>query len=155
MAFCMFELFISSNADAVYFSVEPEVTIDGDREQYVAKGSDIRLICRYDAFPPVSEVQWIKNGTAISGNTSRLISDSRVTISSFSKSQIQLTITAASLKDGGNYTCKVTNILNSTQDTTLITIVGILVKRMCIYIYIFFSFLIIGSELKNRQGEIC
>ncbi|CAH3163872.1 unnamed protein product, partial [Pocillopora meandrina] len=117
-------------AIVVVIAVEPEVTIDGDHEQYVAKGSDIRLICRHDAFPPVSEVQWIKNGTAISGNTSRLISDSRVTISSFSKSQIQLTITAASLKDGGNYTCRVMNILNSTQDTTLITIVGILVKRI-------------------------
>ncbi|RMX58472.1 hypothetical protein pdam_00022152, partial [Pocillopora damicornis] len=79
---------VLSNADAVYFSVEPEVTIDGDHEQYVAQGSDIRLICRYDAFPPVSEVQWIKNGTAISGNTSRLISDSRVTISSFNKPEI-------------------------------------------------------------------
>ena len=119
-----FELFISSNTDAIYFSVEPEVTIDGDQEQYLAKGSNIWLICRYEASPPVSEVQWIKEGTAIAGNTSVQINDSRVTIPSFNASQIQLLITAASLKDGGNYICKVTNILNSTQDTTMIIIKG-------------------------------
>ena len=118
-----FELFISSITDAIYFSVEPEVTIDGDQDKYMAKGSNIRLICRYEASPPVSEVQWIK-GTVIARNTSMLINDSRVTIPSFNESQIQLSITAASLKDGGNYTCKVTNILNSTQDMTMIIIEG-------------------------------
>ena len=118
-----FELFISSNTDAIYFSVEPEVTIDGDQDKYMAKGSNIRLICRYEASPPVSEVHWIK-GTVIARNTSMLINDSRVTIPSFNESQIQLSITAASLKDGGNYTCKVTNILNSTQDMTMIIIEG-------------------------------
>ena len=118
-----FELFISSTTDAIYFSVEPEVTIDGDQDKYMAKGSNIRLICRYEASPPVSEVQWIK-GTVIARNTSMLINDSRVTIPSFNESQIQLSITAASLKDGGNYTCKVTNILNSTQDMTVIIIEG-------------------------------
>ena len=89
----------------------------------MAKGSNIRLICRYEASPPVSEVQWIK-GTVIARNTSMLINDSRVTIPSFNESQIQLSITAASLKDGGNYTCKVTNILDSTRDTTMIIIKG-------------------------------
>ena len=118
-----FELFISSNTDAIYFSVEPEVTIDGDQDKYMAKGSNIRLICRYEASPPVSEVQWIK-GTVIARNTSMLNNDSRVTIPSFNESQIQLSITAASLKDGGNYTCKITNILNSTQDMTMIIIEG-------------------------------
>ena len=126
----MFEIFVSSNADAIYFLVEseePGVTIDGDQEQYVAKGSNIRLICRYDASPPVSEVQWIKDGTVITGNTSKLINDSRVTIPSFNENQIQLTITAASLKDGGNYTCRVTNILNYFKNILnffLITIKG-------------------------------
>ena len=119
-----FELFIISNTDPIYFSVEPEVTIDGDQDKYMAKGSNIRLICRYEASPPVSEVQWIKEGTEIAGNTSVLINDSRVTIPSFNESQIQLSITAASLKDGGNYTCKITNILNSTQDMTMIIIEG-------------------------------
>ena len=119
-----FELFISSNTDAIYFSVEPEVTIDGDQEQHVAKGSNIRLICRYEAPPPVSKVQWIKDGTVIAGNASKMMNDSRVTIPSFNESQIQLSISAASLKDGGNYTCSVTNILNSTQYTTLIIIAG-------------------------------
>ena len=89
----------------------------------MAKGSNIRLICRYEASPPVSEVQWIK-GTVIARNTSMLINDSRVTIPSFNESQIQLSITAASLKDGRNYTCKVTNILGSTRDTTMIIIKG-------------------------------
>ena len=119
-----FELFINSNTDAIYFSVEPEVTIDGDQEQYLAKGSNIWLICRYEASPPVSEVQWIKEGTVIVRNTSVQINDSRVTIASFNESQIQLSITAASLRDGGNYTCKVTNILGSTRDTTMIIIKG-------------------------------
>ena len=119
-----FELFISSDTDAIYFSVEPEVTIDGDQEQYLAKGSNIWLICRYEASPPVSEVQWIKEGTVIVRNTSVQINDSRVTIPFFNESQIQLSITAASLKDGGNYTCKVTNILGSTRDTTMIIIKG-------------------------------
>ena len=119
-----FELFISSNIDAIYFSAKPEVTIDGDQEQYLAKGSNIWLICRYEASPPVSEVQWIKEGTVIVRNTSVQINDSRVTIPSFNESQIQLSITAASLKDGGNYTCKVTNILGSTRDTTMIIIKG-------------------------------
>ena len=119
-----FELFISSNTDAIYFSVEPEVTIDGDQEQHVAKGSNIRLICRYEAPPPVSKVQWIKDGTVIVGNASKMMNDSRVTIPSFNESQIQLSISAASLKDGGNYTCSVTNILNSTQYTALIIIAG-------------------------------
>ena len=90
----------------------------------MAKGSNIQLICRYEASPPVSEVQWIKEGTVIAGNTSVPINDSRVTIPSFNESQIQLSITAASLKDGGNYICKVTNNLNSTQDTTMIIIKG-------------------------------
>ena len=119
-----FELFISSNTDAIYFSVEPEVTIDGDQEQYLAKGSNIWLICRYEASPPVSEVQWIKEGTVIVRNTSVQINDSRVRIPFFNESQIQLSITAASLKDGRNYTCKVTNILGSTRDTTMIIIKG-------------------------------
>ena len=119
-----FELFISSNTDAIYFSVEPEVTIDGDQEQYLAKGSNIWLICRYEASPPVSEVQWIKEGTVIVRNTSVQINDSRVTIPFFNESQIQLSITAASLKDGRNYTCKLTNILGSTRDTTMIIIKG-------------------------------
>ena len=118
------ELFISSNTDAIYSSVEPEVTNDGDQEQYMAKGSNIRLICRYEASPPVSQVQWIKDRTVIAGNTSVLINDSRVKIPSLNESQIQLSITAASLKDGGNYTCKVTNILDSTRDTTMIIIKG-------------------------------
>ena len=119
-----FELFISSNTDAIYFSVEPEVTIDGDQEQYLAKGSNIWLICRYEGSPPVSEVQWIKEGTVIVRNTSVQINDSRVTIPFFNESQIQLSITAASLKDGRNYTCKVTNILGSTRDTTMTIIKG-------------------------------
>ena len=72
----------------------------------------------------MSEVQWIKDGTVIARNTSMLINDSRVKIPSFNASQIQLLITGASLKDGGNYTCRVTNILNSTQDKTLIIIEG-------------------------------
>ena len=71
-------------------------------------------------------MQWIKNGTVIATNTTVLINDSRVTIPHYNESEIQLSITAASLKDAGNYTCNVTNDVNSTSDTTSIVIQGVL-----------------------------
>ncbi|XP_022799388.1 hemicentin-1-like [Stylophora pistillata] len=101
---------------------EPEVSIDGNQKQYVAKGGNIRLICWYEASPPVSEVQWRKEGTVIVRNASKLINGSRVTIPSFNESQVQLSITEASLRDEGNYTCNASNIFSSTQDTIMIII---------------------------------
>ena len=74
----------------------------------------------------MSEVQWIKNGTVIVTNTTVQINDSRVNIPHYNGSQIQLSITTANLQDAGNYTCSVTNEVNSTSDTTSIVIQGVL-----------------------------
>ena len=117
-------LIFNSNSNSIFIAVKPEVTIDGDQEQFVVKGGNIQLTCRYNASPPVSEVQWIKNGTVIVTNTTVLINDLRVIIPRYNESQIQLSITAASLKDGGDYICNVTNDVDSTSDTTLIVIEG-------------------------------
>ena len=100
------------------------MTIDGGQKHYVPKGANIQLTCRYNASPPVSEVQWIKNRTVIVTNTTVLINDLRVIIPHYNESKIHLSITAASLKDGGNYICNVTNDVDSTSDTTLIVIEG-------------------------------
>ena len=74
----------------------------------------------------MSEVQWIQNGTVIATNTTVQINDSRVTIPHYNESEIQLSITSATLEDAGNYTCSVTNDVNSTSDTTSIVIQGVL-----------------------------
>ena len=100
------------------------MTIDGRQKHYVAKGGNIQLTCRYNASPPVSEVQWIKNRTVIVTNTTVQINDSRVNIPHYNESQAQLLITTATLNDGGNYICDVTNDVNSTSDTTLVAIGG-------------------------------
>ena len=72
----------------------------------------------------MSEVQWIKNGTVIVTNTTVQINDSRVNIPRYNESEIHLSITTVTLKDGGNYICNVTNDVDSTSDTTLIVIEG-------------------------------
>ena len=74
----------------------------------------------------MSQVQWIKNGTVIATNSTVLIIDSRVTIPYYNESQVQLSINASTLQDSGSYTCKVTNYVNSTSDTTSIIIEGVL-----------------------------
>ena len=112
-------------ANSVSIAVVPAVTIDGDATQYVAKGYDMQLICRYNASPPVSEVLWKKNGTVIARNASVEIDDSRITIQHYNESQIQLTISTTTSQDAGNYTCNVTNDMSSSSDTTVIAIEGV------------------------------
>lgn len=72
----------------------------------------------------MSKVQWIKNGTVMAVNTSVLISDARVTVSGYNTSQAVMSITAVTQEDSGNYTCRVTNHVDSTLATTVITIEG-------------------------------
>jgi len=103
----------------------PEVAIDGNPTQFVAKGNDMQLTCRYNASPPVSEVLWKKDGTVITRNASVQNNDSRITIAHYTASQIQLTINTTTSNDAGNYTCAVTNAVGNSSDTTVILIEGV------------------------------
>ena len=91
----------------------------------MAKGDNIKVICRHKALPPVAEVQWIKDGKVISTNSTKVINNSRLDILHFNESLIQLLISAAIVADGGNYTCNVTNMVNSSSDSTSIIVEGV------------------------------
>ena len=108
----------------IWISDEPEVTIDGDQEQFIAKGEKFTLICRYNASSPVSRVQWKKDGKVIAVNASKTNSGSRVTDIFYNESLSQLLIASASSQDSGNYICNVTNTVNGTTDSTSIVIQG-------------------------------
>ncbi|PFX14115.1 Down syndrome cell adhesion molecule-like [Stylophora pistillata] len=119
---CRYNGSIQTQLGSICISVKPEVVIVGDLERFIAKGDDVELTCRYNASPLVSKVQWIKNGTVMAVNTSVLISDARVTVSGYNTSQAVMSITAVTQEDSGNYTCRVTNHVDSTLATTVITI---------------------------------
>ena len=108
----------------IWISDEPEVTIDGDQEQFIAKGEKFTLICRYNASLPASRVQWKKDGKVIAVNASKTNSGSRVTDIFYNESLSQLLIASASSQDSGNYICNVTNTVNGTTDSTWIFIQG-------------------------------
>lgn len=100
------------------------MAIDGNPTQFVGKGNDMQLTCRYNASPPVSEVLWKKDGTVITRNAS-VQNDSRVTIAQYTATQIQLTINTTTSNDAGNYTCTVTTDVGNSSDTTVIVIEGV------------------------------
>lgn len=100
------------------------MTIIGAQEQFVIIGKQMLLTCQYNALPPVSEVQWKTNGTVIARNASMEISDSRVTITHYNESQVQLSINASTPQDAGNYTCLVTNEVGTSSDATVVVIQG-------------------------------
>ena len=115
------------NSNNVVIADPPELTIDGDQKQFVPVGNEILLTCRYNASPPATEVQWIKDGSVIArNNTSVVINDSRVTIPRHNENQVQLSIinTTAS-QDAGNYACLVINAVGNSSDTTSIVIQGV------------------------------
>ena len=91
----------------------------------MAKGDNIKVICRHKALPPVAELQWIKDGKVISTNSTKVINNSRLDILHFNESLIQLLISAAIVADSGNYTCNVTNMVNSSSDSTSIIVEGV------------------------------
>ena len=93
------------------------MTIAGGPEQFAVIGKQTLLTCRYNALPPVSEVRWIKDGTVIARNAIVKINDSRVTIPHHNETQVQLSITATTSQDAGNYTCLVTNDVGNSSDT--------------------------------------
>ena len=103
------------------------MAIDGDEEQFVAVGNEILLTCRYNASPPASEVQWIKDGTVIARNNASVqINDSRVTIPHHNENQVQLSIiNATTSQDTGNYTCLVINDAGNSSDATSLFIEGV------------------------------
>lgn len=100
------------------------MTIDGDQTQFVAIGNDLQLTCQYDASPPASDVLWKRNGTVIARNASVEINDSRVNITQYNESQVQLIVSTTTLQDAGSYTCLVVNDLGNSSDTTIIVIEG-------------------------------
>ena len=113
--------------------------------QFVIKGRQLLLNCQYNASPPVSEVQWQKNGTVIARNHSVEINDSRVTIPHYNESQVQLVINATTPQDTGNYTCLVINNSGNLSDTTSIIIQGV-----CDY-----GLYIISNNYQRIQVKVC
>ena len=100
----------------------PGVTMIGGPQQFAIVGKIKKLICEYDAVPPVSEVQWIKDGDVIARNFSVLVNESRLTVSHYNESQIQLLINQSTSHDAGDYTCLVINAVgNSSQETSIIS----------------------------------
>ena len=103
---------------------KPEVTILGAPKQFVVKGNDILLTCHYNSPPTPSEVQWKKDGTVISRNTST----ENFTLGSivyFNESQVQLRINASALEVAGNYTCLVINSVHNSSATTSLIVQGL------------------------------
>ena len=80
------------------------------------------LTCRYSPLPPVSKVQWIKDGIVITQNTSVLIKDSRMNITKYNERQTQLSITTVTAKDAGTYVCNVTYDSDSASETKIVFI---------------------------------
>ena len=100
----------------------PGVVMIGGPQQFAIVGKIRKLICEYDAVPPVSEVQWIKDGDVIARNFSVLVNESRLTVSHYNESQIQLLINQSTSHDAGDYTCLVINAVgNSSQKTSVIS----------------------------------
>ena len=100
----------------------PGVTMIGGPQQFAIVGKVKKLLCEYDAVPPVSEVQWIKEGDVIARNFSVLVNESRLTVSHYNESQIQLLINQSTSQNAGDYTCLVINAVgNSSQKTSIIS----------------------------------
>ena len=100
----------------------PGVAMIGGPQQFAIVGKIKKLKCEYDAVPSVSEVQWIKDGDVIARNFSVLVNESRLTVSHYNESQIQLLINQSTSHDAGDYTCLVINAVgNSSQKTSVIS----------------------------------
>lgn len=112
--------------------------IIGDQKQFVIRGGQLLLTCQYNALPPVSEVQWEKNGTVIARNASVEINGSLVTIPHYNESQVQLEITATKIQDAGPYTCLVINDIGNSSNTTSVVIQGVFCR--CIVLTWVFNF---------------
>ena len=103
----------------------PEVRIDGAPKQFVVVRKQIQLTCHYNASPPASEVQWLKDETVISRNASMRENETRGSITHFNESLVQLTINSSTTQDAGNYACLVINSVGNSSDATEIVIQGL------------------------------
>ena len=106
----------------------PGVTMIGGPQQFAIVGKVKKLLCEYDAVPPVSEVQWIKDGDVIARNSSLLVNESRLTVSYYNESQIQLLINQSTSHDAGNYTCLVINAVGNSSQIALVISQGTFVS---------------------------
>ena len=106
----------------------PGVTMIGGPQQFAIVGKVKKLLCEYDAVPPVSEVQWIKDGDVIARNSSLLVNESRLTVSYYNESQIQLLINQSTSHDAGNYTCLVINAVGNSSQMALVISQGTFVS---------------------------
>ena len=106
-------------------AVVPDVTIVGGSEQFAVVDKQTLLTCQYNALPPVSEVQWEKDGAVIARNASVEINNSLVTIPHFNESQVQLETTATETQDAGRYTCLVINDIGNSSNTASVVIQGV------------------------------
>ena len=106
----------------------PGVTMIGGPQQFAIVGKVKKLLCEYDAVPPVSEVQWIKDGDVIARNSCLLVNESRFTVSYYNESQIQLLINQSTSHDAGNYTCLVINAVGNSSQMALVISQGTFVS---------------------------
>ena len=101
-------------------TVRADVKISGSEPKFVEINKRIHLTCQYNASPPVSEVQWVKDGNVIARNDGGLVK-----ITQFTEGQLQLLISSSTKQDEGNYTCFVTNAVGNSSDTTSLLIQGL------------------------------
>ena len=120
-------------------AVRADVKISGNKPKFVEISKQIHLTCQYNASPPVSEVQWVKDGNVIARNGSG-IGNGLVNVTQFTESQSQLLISSTTTQDEGNYSCSVTNTVGKSSDTTSVLIQGMFFSIM--YIDILYYYLI-------------
>ena len=116
----------------------PGITMIGGPQQFAIVGKIKKLLCEYDAMPPVSEAQWIKDGDVIARNSSLLVNESRISVPYYNESQIQLLINQSTSQDAGNYSCLVINAVgNSSRRTSVISQGTVCYKALYNYVCLF------------------
>ena len=113
-------------------TVRADVKISGSEPKFVEINKQIHLTCQYNASPPVSEVQWVKDGNVIARNGSG-IGNGSVNVTQFTESQSQLLILSSTSHDEGNYACFVTNTVGNSSDTTSVLIQGMFFVKVLIF----------------------
>ncbi|XP_068759297.1 fibroblast growth factor receptor 4-like isoform X2 [Montipora capricornis] len=111
----------TSSPGNILVKYKPAVEIVGLGKLSLAIGSQMQLTCRYNASPPVYEVQWVKDGPVIARNAT-IIGNERANISKFTVSESILTVISSVTQDGGDYKCLVANVLGNSSATTSVII---------------------------------
>jgi len=96
-------------------------------------------------------VQWEVNGTLIARNASLAINDSQVTIPHYDCSQVQLSITATTPRDAGDYTCLVINGVGNSSDTVSVIVQGVFCWCIVLTLVNNFSY----YQLRVLEKAIC